>query len=276
MATQTTTDGYPWPDGTEKVRDGDDAIRALAEALTGRTFTTLAKDQFKASDPASAFNRRPTVMPVTTAGGWPGMSGGNTGVVITIASSSDPVTWQLLAVGTTRVAMYQRTGYGSTWSPWAGPGAFAEAAGQLTGPTVQNGDTATFTITFPSGRFTKAPVLAAVRGHTRLAYGGMPSSASSVTITAANYSGGAAGAGPVQWHAVQMTEESGVGLLELGDPVAPAVARCTTRGCENFGIGIDIDLGYVDEDGNAQQVDPANVYCGVCGNPCHVTTEEAS
>lgn len=33
----TTVDGFPYPVGTDRVMDGDNAIQALAEALTGRT-----------------------------------------------------------------------------------------------------------------------------------------------------------------------------------------------------------------------------------------------
>lgn len=33
----TTVDGLPYPVGTDRVMDGDDAMKALAEALTGRS-----------------------------------------------------------------------------------------------------------------------------------------------------------------------------------------------------------------------------------------------
>lgn len=33
----TTTDGLPYPVGTDRVMDGDNAMQALAEALTGRS-----------------------------------------------------------------------------------------------------------------------------------------------------------------------------------------------------------------------------------------------
>ena len=32
----TTTNGLPWPEGTDRVADGDDAIRALAESIDGK------------------------------------------------------------------------------------------------------------------------------------------------------------------------------------------------------------------------------------------------
>src|SRR4029078_9899235 len=38
----TTVDGFPYPVGTDLVKDGDNAIKALAEALTGRTARSAA------------------------------------------------------------------------------------------------------------------------------------------------------------------------------------------------------------------------------------------
>ena len=42
-----------------------------------------------------------------------------------------------------------------------------------------------------------------------------------------------------------------------------ATVTCHTEGCANAGLTLEISLGYVDEEGNTQQVDA--VACGVCG-----------
>jgi hypothetical protein len=44
-----------------------------------------------------------------------------------------------------------------------------------------------------------------------------------------------------------------------------AVVTCHTPECENAGHGIELNLTWVDEDGETQTVDA--VGCGVCGQP---------
>jgi len=273
-----TTDGLPYPVGTDPVRDGDNSIQALAEALGPRVVTVLAPDSVTAATPAQSLPQRVSIMRITAAaaGGWPGVIGSNTAQLVTFPDpSAGSGRFQILAVGggTSRQSVYMRTGYQTTWSPWSGPAPFATAAGQLTAPAVAAGDSGTFVVTFPANRFTVPPVMAAIRGHTRLTFGGFPSTTTSVTITAANYTTSGAGTGTVQWQAVQMTDTSAVFAAfaaRAAGALIPAVATCQTGDCENYGVPLDIDLGYTDEDGNVGQVDPAYVYCGPCGQPCDV------
>ena len=94
-----------------------------------------------------------------------------------------------------------------------------------------------------------------------------------ISAPAANYTTSGAGTGTVQWQAVQMTDTSAVFAAfaaRAAGALIPAVATCQTGDCENYGVPVDIDLGYTDEDGNVGQVDPAYVYCGPCGQPCDV------
>jgi hypothetical protein len=65
----TTTSGLPWPEGTELVRDGDNAIRALAEAVEARMWGagTFPKYRFVAGIYATGSDGRVWI----TIGGLP-------------------------------------------------------------------------------------------------------------------------------------------------------------------------------------------------------------
>lgn len=52
----TTADGYPYPEGTDMLPDGDDAIQALAESINLYRATT-AGAAFPPHDPGRIFIR---------------------------------------------------------------------------------------------------------------------------------------------------------------------------------------------------------------------------
>lgn len=91
---------------------------------------------------------------------------------------------------------------------------YAVAAGRFEYPSAINTGTGqTLNVTFPTGRFTQAPVVTAtVRNAARLNAAVInPETTTGFSVRLDNFSGGTAGASGVHWHAIQMSSTSAEG-----------------------------------------------------------------
>src|SRR5690606_30180401 len=88
----------------------------------------------------------------------------------------------------------------------ARPLPFATASGEITVDPLSSGSTDSYSVTYPSGRFTQAPlVFVNTKGTVpRRVFGASGNSISGFTLRTGNYSGGNSGAQSVHWFAVQM------------------------------------------------------------------------
>lgn len=97
---------------------------------------------------------------------------------------------------------YTVSGSGSATRPLP----FATASGEVSVDLLSSGNYDTYSVTFPSGRFTKSPLVFVNTQGTvpRRTFGATGTSTSGFTLRTANYSGGNSGAQTVHWFAVQM------------------------------------------------------------------------
>jgi len=100
---------------------------------------------------------------------------------------------------------------GSAWGmPIGVP--FATAAGTGTWPTVGSGaSTGNITVTFPTGRFTVAPIVVVSPDNSRLTGAAGLITTTNFGANFGNYSGLTAGTGSFSWYAVQMTPTTAAG-----------------------------------------------------------------
>jgi len=83
---------------------------------------------------------------------------------------------------------------------------FATASGEVSVDALSNGSTDSYSVTYPSGRFTQPPLVFVNSQGTvpRRTFAASGNSTSGFTLRTANYSGGNSGAQTVHWFAVQM------------------------------------------------------------------------
>jgi hypothetical protein len=259
----TTGNGYPYPDPTDPLAEGADAIRSLAEALTNRTVTVLPSNSVAESDPFTAYPRGISTVDLSTAAGasWPT---GSSSTVMTIVAAADRAV-QLAYRNTagTNTFGYYRSGNPSGWSPWIGAtGPFGEAGGSVVFPTTAAGAVSSVTVTFPAGTFNRGPNVV-ISGYTASPGNRHVSAASSTATSFIAYFANDrtdAGAVAAHWNATQMNSAAAPSLLVAA---ADAVVRCPTDGCDNENVPIAIPTSWLDDDGVEHPVD--QVICGVCG-----------
>jgi hypothetical protein len=119
----TSTDGYPYPVPTDPVAQGADAIRALAEALNGRTFVSITANKPNAAAVATAYPVATSLMYLTSseaqAGGWPSST---YSIVETLRTALTTIAVQYVHVLNANggpPTLYYRTGNTTVWSAWA-------------------------------------------------------------------------------------------------------------------------------------------------------------
>lgn len=149
----TTPEGFPYPDPTDPVTDGADAIRALAESLAGRTTTALAPNSKVPGDLYSTYPMGISTVTLNNAAGvaWPS---GTTSSVVTFRTAADRAAQWVFLNSATITAAYYRQGNSNGWSPWrnaAGP--YAKANG-TTIIAISNATSRVLVVTLPAGRFT--------------------------------------------------------------------------------------------------------------------------
>lgn len=265
----------PYPEGTDFVMDGDDAIRALAEALDTKVFALLAQDAHAGADTPDLYPAGVSVMPVSSASvGWPT----TTGLVIT--QKFDATRVQQFFYSTLSRAWY-RSGNATVWTNtgWVGMASpYAQADGSASITSAPAGTHSDITVTLPSGRFSQPPVVTAT-SRTSIpfqlgAVGITGTTTSSFVLTVMNNTSSARGIS-VYWMAAQATDTSALGLMaaaaarlaapagDAGDAGDTATVTCPNPECMNYGIPITIRTSWVDEEGNTRTV--TNVSCGGCG-----------
>lgn len=269
----TTTDGFPYPDPTDPIAEGADAIRALAESLSLRNWVRRGT-AIPASALATAYplgwSYRVAATAEITSGGWPGATAA---LIITFRESSNAAHQQVWAIATGTIPnMFCRSGNSTIWSAWwnaAGP--YGRAQGLATVPNAAPGSTSTVTVTFPANRFTLAPnvftnLRTANPSVRNVAAGSITTT--SFVITLEN-GGSTTTGGNVDWHAMQDTGTAPAAMAAFAaadvaaEPVATAVVRCPTADCPNEGVDIEVTTEFANEDGGTVLVDSAQ--CGACG-----------
>lgn len=260
----------PYPEGTDLVMDGDDAIEDLAKALDTNTLIRLSTKPTAAdSDASYPFGWSFFYLTGTdsAAGGWPAgvywraftfrVSNGNAFQYLVRASPSTP-------------AFLLRNYASGQWSPWIGNGPYGRASGIVSFGTVSAGSSKSATVTFPAERFTATPVIlaSAISGSPH----GRNASSSAGTSSGCNIYFGNWGSSDfpdaqAYWIAEQASSSSGVGLMAArtlaAEPVPDVTVTCPNEDCENYDIPIAIASTWDDDDGNAHPVDL--VICGACG-----------
>lgn len=154
----TTTKGLPFPTGTDRVMDGDDAIAALATALD----FTSAKQLPTTTTAAAPFTAYPDGLSVlllstanASAGGWPE---GGSSHVFTIRNN-DRLSQFWFRNSSSGNIQYRTISNASAWSPWQMLNVPATASGSAT-LTPSAADTAVgVAVTFPAGRFAVPPLV---------------------------------------------------------------------------------------------------------------------
>lgn len=163
MAGTTPQVKWPYPSSSDLIAQGAVNIEQLAEATEGQFF--LPAGSYNGDEPWSTYPIGMSMMAVGTAvTGWPA----NYGQVVTYRRTNSH-SWQWFYTYTPtpeRQTVWLRIGYDDTdgspiWQPWntvAGLGTpTASATGQITLTPPTGGGTVAGKITFPSGRFSKAP-----------------------------------------------------------------------------------------------------------------------
>lgn len=271
--TTPTPNGYPYPDPTDPIAEGADAIRALAEALNNRTMMTLAQDALTAKVLPTSWPEGISSMAISgttaLANGWPRDA---TMVVWTFRRLTSSGTFQLVARGAEdKPWLYYRNGNLNGWAPWrnaAGP--YGVAAGTVTHPSTPANSSSTVTVTLPSGTFSEAPLVTmntrtAVPAERVCAAGSV--TASSFVSTFGNATTSAIGTN-ADWHAIQMDRIIAVSAARaaaLADAVPPVEVSvtCPTPGCPNEGIPVLAISEFPDDEGNLIPV--GSIMCGECG-----------
>lgn len=271
----STADGYPYPDPTDPLAEGADAIRALAEALAGRTIIEIKTAVLA------------TALPQTYPAGWSyrlmnaseaGPGGWNRGTVasllMTYRRPGDTATiqYQYRPLANPTFAYY-RSGNSAGWGVWrnaAGP--YGVANGTVTMPSAAaSGGTSTASVTFPSGVFSAEPNVTmnsrtSVPAQRVTAAGSI--TATSFIATFHNMASSASGTN-ADWVAIQLDGPlvSGVtaaaAAADVGDGPVTVTVICPTAGCPNEGIPISAISEFVDDEGNTRTVDA--FVCGGCG-----------
>jgi len=114
----------------------------------------------------------------------------------------DMVVFRVGSNGQLRMSTYAPSGTAAAHRPLP----FATAVGEVSVESLTNGNYDSYSVTFPSGRFTKAPLVFVNTQGTvpRRTFGASGTSTSGFTLRTANYSGGNSGAQTVHWLAVQL------------------------------------------------------------------------
>lgn len=169
--------------------------------------------------------------------------------------------WQLTTiVNGVAGAQFQYFNSGQMFTEVGGvsrPRPFAVAAGDF--PVSVPGANAgvSVAVTFPSGRFTLAPVVTALgesNGYSAASMGG--STVTGVGLRFFNPTAATHTAPRVSWHAIQMTTSAAPGLRAPRAPTGlTRTVVCDTEGCGNAGVPIVLTL---------EEEFWASVYCGVC------------
>lgn len=201
----TTGAGLPYPDPSDPVAGGADAIRALAEALDPATATTWNAPHITDDDTlgrayfgtgSTATNQQGTYIGMSPTGG---------------TDDDNKIAYWFQTPGL-QVFAIAKTGH--ITSPVL-PYAMAAGTFTLTVDLLSN-DYVDTTVTFPTGRFTQTPRISA----TAVGPNSVRGNVSAMTITSTSTrirvfnptTGGAVTSGTrVDWTAVQMTEGSGNG-----------------------------------------------------------------
>lgn len=259
-----TTDGYPYPDPTDPLAEGADAIRALAEALAGRTVTIVTGKT--PTDLPSSFPLGISLMAIGSAAsaGWPTAS---SSTLITFNMSDRAV--QIVFRNNSNVSQgYIRSG-NTAWGPWASAAApYGQASGSVTVNAAANSTSAT-TVTLPANTFTATPEIT-LGIYTSIpaqrAAGYQNRSASSFQVTFQNNTSTAANDIVVSWNAQQDSSAPALArAAAAAELITGEVAKvtCTTTGCGNEGIPLTVPTTWTDDAGTAHPVD--EIICGVCG-----------
>jgi hypothetical protein len=165
---------------------------------------------------------------------------------------------------------FYRSGSASsqTWSDWIGLASpYAEYYGEFTVAPLVQATSKDTTVTFPSGRFTQTPILTGIICSTRYGNQIMTKSPTSATLRMTNYSGADAASSQIcNYGFVQASLASGVGIVVLEDLPGASVITviCPTVGCENEGIPIEINVGFIDPD-TGLPATTDEIVCGGCG-----------
>lgn len=182
----TTTKGLPYPAGTDPVTQGDDAIKALADALD---FTKLQQLTVGAFTPATPLETYPLGLSVLSIGSadapsWPS---GTTSHLLTVKTNTARCAQFLFTnlggANSTSSRVYYRQmqptgGTGNTpWvllSPWTGLFSLTDIAGGAAG---------TVAVTFPVSEFSAAPLVTATAQGSSFAFAGLSGAASAAGVT---------------------------------------------------------------------------------------------
>lgn len=265
----TPNAALPYPEGTDLVMDGDDAIKALATALDTNTLIRMSSKPV-AADPDSAYPLGWSFMYLTgtesAAGGWP--QPGNFWRVFTFKVSANN-TFQYLVRATASVSTVLYRNYASgAWSPWSGNGPFAKASGIASFGTVTAGSSKSVAVTYPANRFTQVPVTlaSAITGtpHARNA-STSPGGTTGVNVYFGNSGSSDVTDAQAYWAAEQASSSSGgfSTFAALADAGPDSTVTCPTEGCENEGIAIPVNSTWTDDDGVEHPMD--GFECGPCG-----------
>jgi hypothetical protein len=156
----TTSKGYPFPEDTDPIAQGAQAIKNLANAIDfGAARPNSGSRKPLASDLASTY---PTGLSVdylsnteAPANGWPGNS---YTIIFTLVGSGTSSTFQIAWTATNQA--WGRWGNSNAWNPWrqvAGPALNAN----VVNVGVSNAVTGSAAVTFSAGRFSAAPSVVA-------------------------------------------------------------------------------------------------------------------
>lgn len=153
----TTTKGLPFPTGTDRVMDGDDAIAALAQALDYTSCQILSGATFTAATPLANYPDGLSVINMSSgnaaSGGWPE---GGSALIFTVKQNDRAAQWWFRNNYVTSDIRYRILGTAGVgvWQHLAQPDT---CSGKAT-LTPSAPDTAVgLAVTFPAGRFTVPP-----------------------------------------------------------------------------------------------------------------------
>lgn len=232
----------------------------------------LAPDVFAQSDPFTAWPLGETNMPVDTAGDWPILSPATSGLVVTIRREDRAEQWVFRNSQTLGGAAYYRHGSAAGWTPWRNAAALFGLATGTVGLSGGANESRTATVTYPVGRFTAIPLVQLTSRTSTNNASTTNTEIVAVSLTTASFQAfvnrSNATAVTLDWLATQEHYDDSPALFaaaDVAEPLTqiPETATCGTAGCENEGIGIPIDGGWVDEDGAVHPV--GIVICGACG-----------
>lgn len=271
----TTPAGYPYPDPTDPIAEGADAIRALAEALTSRTvekITTAGGPVGGVTAPTSSYPEGWSIFGLSAAqsaaGGWNRPQGGSYVLTFRVLGSTATLQIQFRGANDINYA-FVRGGNSNGWSVWRNLSApYGIAHGTVTLPSATaSGGVTTATVTFPSGVFPTAPNVTtnsrtSVPSQRATVAGSITTT--SFVVTFQNLASTASGTNS-DWIAVLLDGPQNTAAARESVDAGPAevvTVTCPTPGCPNEGIPIEATLAFVAEDGGIVTVD--QVICGSC------------